>query len=107
MAGQDLFGFYCASCHGRDATGDGPVASALKTPPPDLTRLARRNGGSFPQERVVQFVASGGTMPGGSHGSNEMPIWGPIFRALDPSDDRMVLVRIENIVRYLESIQAK
>jgi mono/diheme cytochrome c family protein len=107
LAGQDLFGFYCATCHGGDARGDGPVAAALKTPPPDLTRLARRNGGSFPRGRVVQFIAGGGTTLRGAHGSTEMPVWGPIFRALDPSDEKLVLVRIENIVQYLESIQAK
>ncbi len=107
LAGQDLFSFYCATCHGVDARGNGPVAAALKTPPPDLTRLARRNGGSFPRGRVVQFIAGGGTTLRGAHGSAEMPVWGPIFRALDPSDDRLVLIRIENIVQYLESIQAK
>jgi mono/diheme cytochrome c family protein len=105
LAGQDLFSFYCATCHGSDARGNGPVAAALKTPPPDLTRLASRNGGSFPRGRVVQFIAGGGTTLRGAHGSNEMPVWGPIFRALDPSDERLVLIRIDNIVQYLESIQ--
>jgi cytochrome c553 len=36
MYGRDLFEFYCASCHGRDGKGSGPVAPALKTPPPHL-----------------------------------------------------------------------
>src|SRR6185369_193949 len=30
LAGGDLFAFYCATCHGRKGTGDGPVAAALK-----------------------------------------------------------------------------
>jgi mono/diheme cytochrome c family protein len=107
LAGQDLYSFYCATCHGGDARGNGPVASALKTPPPDLTRLARRNGGNFPRGRVVQFVAGGGTTLRGAHGSTEMPVWGPIFTVLDPSDERWALIRIENIVQYLESIQVK
>lgn len=107
MAGQDLFSFYCATCHGADAKGHGPVAAALITPPPDLTRLTRRNGGSFPRVRVVQFIAGGGTTLRGAHGSTEMPVWGPVFRALDPSDERRVLIRIENVVQYLESIQGK
>jgi mono/diheme cytochrome c family protein len=47
MAGGDLFRFYCASCHGREGKGDGPVASALNRRPPDLTTIARRNGGRF------------------------------------------------------------
>ena len=107
LAGQDLFTYYCATCHGHDARGNGPVASALRTPPPDLTRLARRNGGTFPRVRVVQFIAGGGTTLRGAHGSNEMPVWGPIFRTLDPSDERLALVRIERVVQYLESIQGK
>jgi mono/diheme cytochrome c family protein len=107
LAGQDLFGFYCATCHGGDAKGHGPVAPALRTPPADLTLLARRNGGRFPRERVVQFVAGGGTTLSGAHGSAEMPVWGPIFHALDPSEERLILIRIENVVGYLESLQAK
>ena len=39
MAGRDLFESYCATCHGRDGKGAGPVAGALKTPPADLTAL--------------------------------------------------------------------
>ena len=107
MAGQDLFSFYCAPCHGRDAKGNGPVAAALKSAPPDLSRLSLRNGGTFPRGRVVQFIAGGGTTLSGAHGSGEMPVWGPIFFALDPSDERMALIRVENTVQYLESIQVK
>ena len=39
LAGRDLFEFYCATCHGRDGKGAGPVAGALKTRPADLTAL--------------------------------------------------------------------
>jgi mono/diheme cytochrome c family protein len=106
MFGQDLFGFYCATCHGLDAKGNGPVASALKTHPPDITLLARRNRGTFPRDRVIAFIANGGTMLSGAHGSSQMPIWGPIFVALDPSDTRAT-IRIENVVQYVESIQSK
>jgi mono/diheme cytochrome c family protein len=105
MAGQDLFSFYCSSCHGRDGKGNGPVAPVLKVPPADLTTLRRRNGGIFPKERLVGFVAGGGTMLSGAHGSNEMPVWGPIFMTLDPSD-RLTVIRIENVVQYLETIQS-
>jgi mono/diheme cytochrome c family protein len=106
MAGQDLFSFYCSSCHGRDGKGNGPMAAVLKVPPADLTTLRRRNGGIFPKERLVGFVAGGGTMLSGAHGSNEMPVWGPIFMTLDPSD-RLAVIRIENVVQYLETIQSK
>jgi mono/diheme cytochrome c family protein len=106
MFGQDLFNFYCATCHGRDAKGRGPVATALRTPPADLTALSRRNHGTFPRERLITFIANGGNTSSGAHGSNEMPVWGPIFVSLDPSDTR-AMIRIENVVQYLESIQAK
>jgi mono/diheme cytochrome c family protein len=106
LAGQDLFRFYCATCHGRDGKGNGPVAAALKVAPPDLTRLARRNGGAFPRERVEAFVTNGGNVLTPTHGSSDMPVWGPVFRGLDPSDT-FVKVRIANLVEYLESIQAK
>ena len=105
VAGGDLFRFYCASCHGREGKGDGPVASALNRRPPDLTTMARRNGGRFPTDRVERFV-TGDREPSLAHGSADMPVWGPIFQALDPQD-RMNRIRIENVVAFIESIQAK
>lgn len=105
LAGGDLFEFYCATCHGRDGKGSGPVVAALKTPPPDLTLLARRSGGTFPRERMEAFVSSGKPLTS-SHGSSDMPVWGPVFRSLDPSDT-LAKVRIANVVEHLRSIQAK
>jgi hypothetical protein len=101
----DVFRFYCAPCHGLDGRGDGPVAVALKSLPPDLTEIARRNGGVFPKARVEAFVTNRGD-PSPAHGTMDMPVWGPTFRSLDPSDAR-VKVRIANLVAYIESIQAK
>jgi mono/diheme cytochrome c family protein len=101
--GGDLYQFSCASCHGRTGKGDGPAAPALKTPPPDLTALARQNDGAFPRDRV-RAVLTGPFRPIPVHGSPDMPIWGPVFRALDPSEPR-VRVRIESLVAYLESLQ--
>ena len=106
MYGRDLFEFYCASCHARDGKGGGPVVRSLKTQPPDLTMIAKRSGGSFPTERVESFVKGEGRPLTSAHGSQEMPVWGPIFRALDP-DDRLTKVRISNIVTYIESMQDK
>lgn len=104
LAGRDLFQFYCAPCHGRDGKGNGPVAAALKVPPPDLTRLARRNGGTFPRKRVEAFVTNGPSVQAPAHGGSDMPVWGPVFRGLDPSDT-LVKIRIANVVEYVESIQ--
>jgi mono/diheme cytochrome c family protein len=103
MYGPDLYRHYCASCHGRDGTGGGPAASSLKSEPPDLTGLARRRNGVFPR-RDVEAIIRGGSIA--AHGSEEMPVWGPIFKALDPSDAR-VDARIESLALHLESIQRR
>lgn len=106
LTGPDLFAFYCATCHGRDGRGNGPVAAALRVPPPDLTLLARQHGGRFPKPRVEAFVSIGEGLLSPAHGTSEMPVWGPIFRGLDPSD-ALVTIRIANLVAYVESIQAR
>ena len=106
MAGGDLFRFYCASCHGVDGRGNGPVGTSLKTAPSDLTTLSRRHGGSFPRADIELYVTGDELRRVAAHGSKEMPVWGPIFRALDP-DDRTRKVRIANLMDHLESIQRK
>jgi mono/diheme cytochrome c family protein len=106
MAGADLYRFYCASCHGADGKGNGPVAEALKTRPADLTRIAAASGGRFPRERLIAFVSKGDGA-GAAHGSAEMPVWGPIFRWLDADSEARTKVRIENLVRHLETLQAQ
>jgi mono/diheme cytochrome c family protein len=106
LAGLDLFVVYCASCHGRDGAGHGPVAAALMKPPPDLRLIARRNHGEFPQKKIEDFVTHGGDVLVPAHGTTDMPVWGGVFKGLDPSD-RLTRVRIENLVQYLDSIQVK
>jgi len=103
LAGRDSFDRYCAACHGATARGDGPVGPQLKTRPPDLTQLARRNGGTFPASRVSAYVSgTGRALP--THGPAEMPVWGPTFRAFEK--DIRAQERIKNLVLYLASIQA-
>jgi mono/diheme cytochrome c family protein len=102
LAGRDSFDRYCAPCHGSGGRGDGPVASALRSRPADLTTLARRNDGAFPGARVRDFIAGTGRSPA-AHGTTEMPIWGPVFRAYE--SDTRARIRIDNLVQYLESMQ--
>lgn len=102
LVGSVSFDLYCASCHGRSGRGDGPLVAALKTRPANLTVLARANGNVFPRERVLAFIE--GSERAVSHGSPEMPVWGPTLRALDASDAR-VTVRLQNLVAFVESIQ--
>jgi mono/diheme cytochrome c family protein len=105
LDGAQLFSQYCAVCHGVRATGNGPMAAALKTKVPDLTMIAPRNGGTFPLDRV-QTVISGDNLPGLSHGTREMPVWGPVF-SQDISDRDYGKLRAYNIAKYLESLQKK
>ena len=105
VKGPDLFRAYCASCHGAGGKGNGPAASALKVQPADLTVLAKNNGGKFPTERAQKFI-SGDEPTVNSHGSREMPIWGPIFHQIEEDQD-LGNVRLQNLIKYLESIQQK
>ena len=104
LVGKDSFEAYCATCHGADARGNGPVASALKRTPPDLTILASRNRDVFPRDRV-NAVLTGAGRTVSAHGTTEMPIWGPLFRAFE--SDARVRVRIDNLVNYLETVQSR
>lgn len=104
MYGPDLYRHYCATCHGRDGKGNGPVATALKDVPPDLTLLARSQSGTFPAREVEAIIRGGDTVA--AHGSTDMPVWGPIFYALDPSDAR-VKARISALVAHIASLQQK
>jgi mono/diheme cytochrome c family protein len=90
--GRKLFMSYCASCHGVDATGNGPVASSLKNQPPNLTRIQSKTG-KFPAEDVRKKISGNVDVP--VHGKKDMPVWGLIFSQPD----------ITNLVKYLESIQ--
>jgi mono/diheme cytochrome c family protein len=73
MDGRDIYRFYCASCHGLEGKGDGPIAPALRTRPSDLTRLAVRNAGTFPSARVKAFVTNGAGAAA-SHSTRDMPV---------------------------------
>lgn len=103
LTGSTSFDLYCASCHGRGGTGDGPVGSALVTRPADLTQLSRRHGGMFPRDEVRAFI-EGSNRRAPAHGSSDMPVWGPTFHALETSDAR-VRVRLDNLVAFIESMQ--
>jgi mono/diheme cytochrome c family protein len=105
IQGPALYKAYCASCHGVDAKGNGPMAEFLKVRPSDLTRISARNAGTFPLMQVERIIQGEGQLQKG-HGPREMPVWGPIFSRVE--DDRdLGLVRIDNLARYLRDIQTK
>jgi Cytochrome c len=109
----------CAACHGADGKGNGPVAAALTTKPPDLTTLSKKNNGVFPVGRIYDTID--GRQELKSHGTREMPIWGFRFSPapipgfspqgpyLDPLFDREPVIksRILAVIDYLYRIQEK
>ena len=104
-SGEEMFKTYCAVCHGKDLKGGGPMAGSLKVKPPDLTTLAKRHDGKFPEDYVTNVLRNGVKAP--AHGSTEMPVWGPLFASVSGGDQSIVNMRISNLVRYLESVQTK
>ena len=102
--GAEMYRAYCASCHGMDGKGSGPATAALNGPLPDLTKLAQANEGAFPSASVLMTL---GRVRGyGAHGSEEMPIWGDVFRSSSGGTDEMgVQMRLYNLTRFLDSIQ--
>jgi mono/diheme cytochrome c family protein len=104
-SGKAMYDSYCAVCHAKDAKGNGPAASAMKTPPTDLTQMAKNNGGKYPAAHVAAVLKGQAMNP--SHGSEEMPIWGRLFSSISQGHEGQVQQRITNLVTYLEGVQAK
>ncbi len=105
-AGAELFASHCASCHGADARGEGPAAVALSTPPADLTRIAARSGGTFPESSIARKIDGRFDLP--AHGSREMPIWGVRLADEVPglvTGEEVSRGRIASLVEYLKSLQ--
>jgi mono/diheme cytochrome c family protein len=104
-SGKAMYSSYCAPCHGIDGRGRGPAASALRTPPTDLTTLSRNNRGRFPDTHVVTVLLYGTEIP--TRRTAEMPTWGPILGKMNQSNPQDRLLRISNLSRYLEAIQVR
>jgi mono/diheme cytochrome c family protein len=104
-SGPEMFKAYCAACHGAGGKGDGPAAPQLKQKPADLTTLAKRNEGKFPDEHVASVLRFGVKSP--THGTSDMPTWGPLFSAVSNRDKAQVEIRIANIIAYLKTLQVK
>ena len=102
MSGAQLFRTHCASCHGENAKGAGPLGAQLRNAAPDLTTFSARNGGTFPAERVRQMIEGRGPA---AHGDRSMPIWGDVFSRQTTDGD--AAKRIESIVTFLQSIQQR
>ena len=106
-SGEEMYKTYCATCHGTEGKGNGPAAPALKKAPADLTALAAKNGGAYPDRRVADFIRGDVNEP--AHGSREMPVWGDLFSSLNggSSSGMVVQLRVSNLTDYIKSLQAK
>jgi cytochrome c5 len=103
ISGADEYNRLCAACHGEDGRGDGPVAGVLKTPPTNLTLLAKNNGGHFPAMRALDYID--GRTGTDAHGTREMPVWG---ESLTIDYDQYIARTIElELLIYLDSIQVE
>jgi mono/diheme cytochrome c family protein len=102
-SGQEMYMNYCASCHGRNAKGDGPAATALNRHPADLTALSHSHGGVYPGPYVTNVLEGKAKVT--SHGTQEMPVWGPIFRGVSSGHEGEVQLRIHNLNSFLQSLQ--
>ena len=105
VTGKQLYASYCALCHGIDGKGSGSFAPQLKTSPPDLTQLTKKNHQTFPSMRVQEAID--GEYGKKAHGTVEMPIWGPVFRSMAHGKKDSAQVRINNLVKYIESLQER
>lgn len=105
--GRRSYATYCASCHGKEGRGDGPVAPDLKVAPTDLTLLSARHGGTFPRERADQVID--GRLAVRGHGTAEMPVWGLTFQVLgsDRNQEDEVRERILDLLTFLEAVQQR
>ena len=77
----------------------------MKSAPADLTKLAAKNGGKFPESHVAQTIR--GDFETSSHGSKDMPVWGPILGAIGTKDGGVVQLRVLNLTDYLASLQQR
>ena len=100
--GDSLYKEFCAVCHGIDAKGNGPAASALKVPPTDLTQFSRSNGSKYNDLKMRGIITN--TDAVGAHGNSEMPVWGDIFKSIS-ANENFGQMRVDALVKYLQTIQ--
>ena len=109
LGGKIEFMNSCAVCHGPYGEGNGPMADQLQRRPTDLTRLAQKNGGAFPYNRVFATIDGRYLVP--SHGGSDMPVWGRQFLPDDiatygESAGKIVTnERIHELTTYVQSLQ--
>jgi mono/diheme cytochrome c family protein len=107
MSGKELYVRFCAACHGAEGLGDGPVAPSFTIQVPDLTLVARRQGGTFQRDRVERIVD--GRSQIGAHGTRTMPVWGEDFSRAEignPNAEDITRTLITRLVDHVAEMQA-
>jgi mono/diheme cytochrome c family protein len=105
-SGERQFEASCAACHGVDARGNGPVAPLLTVAVPDLTHIAQRRGGEFPELEIFRIIDGQADLA--AHGPRHMPVWGYEFFGDDADDEvahRRSTEKVDQLVAYLRSVQ--
>lgn len=106
MSGAELYGRFCSSCHGASGRGDGPVSKAFSSEVPDLTLIARRQGGKFPADRIERIIDGRFTLL--SHGTRDMPVWGIELARTElgsPDAERAAQLMIQRLLQHVQSLQ--
>lgn len=103
--GRESYMTYCASCHGRDGKGEGPVAEVLTTEPADLTQLRAESDGGYEVDSVYAYIDGRADIQ--AHGTREMPVWGNVWGEVsgEPVPQEEVDQRIRELVEYIRTIQ--
>ena len=99
MNGAAVYARLCTACHGPTGEGGGPLADTTKRPVADLSRMAERNGGVFPRERVLTQLNDPRTKR-----ISGMPAMPSKFRELgtDQARTKMVFSRLADHVATLQ-----
>ena len=99
---RGMFDSYCAVCHGKTGVGDGPASKALTKAPADLTKLAARNGGTYPETKVKRYIEGADEVA--AHGTRDMPMWGSLFTSLSRDTAQ---IRIQALSDLIKGMQVK
>ncbi len=106
--GKQDFTKHCVGCHGTDGKGHGPdlyILAGVK--PADLTVLSKKNGGVFPFQDVEDTIDGRKKVP--KHNRFDMPFWGVTFqqsgKEFTPESEAKAKERIDNVIRYIETLQ--
>jgi mono/diheme cytochrome c family protein len=106
MSGEDLYRRFCASCHGVEGRGDGPVAASLRVAVADLTLTAQRGHGADLRDRIIRIID--GRYVIGAHGTRVMPVWGEDLTLLElgnPDAERSTEIIIGRLADYVLGLQ--